>query len=109
MPAALREMAFAGELLLSPHKKTIYQAAEFYKAHLDAIRFKERSALEPVIAKAWLEDKKSGKTKTLRAHTLVGIHQASVLLAKLFDGKRMLEVTTDDIRNYLDGLKVGLN
>ncbi|MEI6165418.1 MAG: tyrosine-type recombinase/integrase [Planctomycetota bacterium] len=108
MPAALRTMAFAGEQLLAPYKKTIYQAAEFFKAHLDAIKLKEQSALVPVLAKAWLDDKKSGKNKKLRAQTLRGIHEASTLLTKLFAGKRVLEVTTDDIRDYLDDLNVGL-
>lgn len=107
-PVELRGMALSASKLLKPYGKSIAQAAEFYKAHLDAIKLKEQSALVPVIAKAWLEDKKSGKTKTLRAQTLLGIQQASTLLGKLFDGKRMLEVTTDDIRNYLDGQAVGL-
>jgi len=107
-PVELRGMALTASALLKPYDKSILQAAEFYKTHLDAVKLKEESALVPVIAKAWLADKKSGKTKRLRGQTLQGIKQATAMLTKIFEGKRMLEITTDDMREYLDNLKVGL-
>jgi integrase len=107
-PAELRGMALTAEKMLRPYGKTLVQAAEFYMAHLDAEKLRKDSALIPALAQQWYEQKKSGKTKQLRAATLKDIQETSGTLKELFAGKRVLEATSADINHYLDGLKVGL-
>ena len=107
-PAELRGMALTADRMLKPYGRTLLQAAEFYKAHLDADKQRKDSALVPVLAQEWYESKKGGKTKHLRATTLKDIMESAETLKKLFEDKRVLEVTTADISKYLDGLEVGL-
>ena len=107
-PAELRGMALTADKMLRPYGRTLLQAAEFYKAHLDADKQRKDSALVPVLAQEWYESKKGGKTKHLRPTTLKGIMESAETLKKLFPDKRVLEVTTADIHEYLDSLKVEL-
>ena len=107
-PAELRGMALAADRMLKPYGRTLLQAAEFYRAHLDADKQRKDSALVATLAQEWYESKKGGKTKHLRATTLKDILESVDTLKKLFSEKRVLEVTAADINKYLDGLKVGL-
>ena len=101
-------MTLTATKLLEPFGKSILQAAEFYKTHLDEARKRQDSALVSTLAAAWHEDKSSGKNKKLRSDTIRGIREASELLAKTFVQSRILDVTTADLRRYLDGLNGGL-
>ena len=107
-PAELRGMALTADRMLRPYGKTLLQAAEFYKAHLDADQQRKDSALVSLLAQAWYESKEGGKSKRLRPTTLKGICESAETLKKLFPEKRVAEVTTADINKYLDGLKVEL-
>ena len=100
--AELRGMALTGSKLLAPHGKTIIQAAEFYAAHLNELKRKQDSALVSTLSVAWHEDKKSGRNKKLRAETLRGISEASEILKETFGSRRILDISTPDIRKYLD-------
>jgi integrase len=100
--AELRGMALTGSKLLGPHGKTILQAAEFYATHLDDLKKKQDSALVTKLASAWSEDKKSGRHKKLRADTLRGIAEASEILKAQFGERRILDISTSDIREFLD-------
>lgn len=107
-PAELRGMALSADRMLRPYGKTLLQAAEFYKSHLDADQQRKDSALVPVLAQEWYESKKGGKTKRLRPATLKGIMECAEILKAQFSNKRVLEVATADIHKYLDGLQVQL-
>ena len=107
-PVEIRGMAITATNLLQPYGKTIIQAAEFYKAHLDELKKRQDSALVSALAKAWYAEKKSGKHKKLRADTLRGIFEASEILKETFGKRRILDVAPADVRKYLDGLNVGL-
>jgi integrase len=107
-PAELRGMALTAEKMLTPYGKTLLQAAEFYKAHMDAEKKRIGSATVSELAHQWYQDKKSGKAKKLRAATLKGIHEAHETLKTVFAGKHILDLTTDSIQTYLDGLSAGL-
>ena len=107
-PVEIRGMAITATNLLQPYGKTIIQAAEFYKSHLDEIKKREDSALVSMLAKAWHDEKKSGKHTKLRETTLKDIRQTSEILTEIFPGKKILEITTADIQRYLDAQDVGL-
>lgn len=100
--AELRGMALTASKLLATHGKTIIQAAEFYAAHLNELKKKQDSALVSKLSEAWYEDKKSGRHKKLRAETLRGISEASEILKETFGQRRILDISTPDIRKYLD-------
>ena len=85
-PAELRGMALTADRMLQPYGKTLLQAAEFLKSHLDADKQRKDSALVPALAKEWYDHKKSGKTKHLRAATLKGIEETAEMLKTLFAG-----------------------
>ena len=107
-PVEIRGMALTATNLLQPYGKTIIQAAEFYKAHLNDQKKRQDSALVSVLANAWHTEKKSGKQKKLREDTLRGIYEVSEVLKKEFGDRRILDLTTPDLRKYLDEQKVGL-
>lgn len=107
-PTELRGMALTGDKLLKPYGKTIIQAVEFYRDHLEKERQRKDSAKVSLLADRWLKDKKSGLNKELRPASLKAIEEAARMLKKIFGEKRVIDVVPDDIRKYLAGLSVGL-
>jgi integrase len=107
-PAELRGMALTAQKLLEPFGKSIVQAAEFYRTHLEETQKRRDSALVSTLATAWHAEKESGKHRKLRSDTIRGIRQTSELLAKAFGQRRILEVTTSDLRQCIDALDAGL-
>ena len=73
MPIELRAAAMQGERILAPYDKTILQACEFYRDHLEAERQRKDSETIETLADAWYADKTSGNEKDLRAETVRGI------------------------------------
>lgn len=102
----LRAGALQGRRILEPYGKTVLQACEFYRAHLEAERQRLASYTIESLADEWYEFKASGRERELRKETLRGIRYGRNLLKEVFRGKRILEISTVEIRSYLDGLKV---
>jgi hypothetical protein len=101
-------MALTGARMLEPYGKTILQACEFLKAHLDAAKAKQASETVKKLASSWLADKESGKNKKLRPETLRQIRLTSDTLIAEFGERRILDMSQKDMRDYLDRLEVGL-
>jgi integrase len=104
----LRGLTLLANELLQPYGKTILEAAQFYRAHLDSEKERQDSAMAPTLANQWYEEKKAGKNKQLRATTLKGILDAKRILETEFATKRILDLKAKDIRHYLDNIDVSL-
>ncbi|MGB8168049.1 MAG: hypothetical protein WCF18_11195 [Chthoniobacteraceae bacterium] len=63
MPIELRAAAMQGERILAPYDKTILQACEFYRDHLEAERKRKDSETIDTLTDAWYADKTSGNEK----------------------------------------------
>lgn len=104
LTAFQRVMVLQGEEMLKPFGKTILQASEFYRDHLLAEQLKASTATVRHLAKAWYDDKASGKTKKLRKDSLRGLHQMKDTLITEFGEQRIASITTNDIKKYLNRL-----
>jgi len=92
---------------LKKHGKTIADATAHYSAHLEALARKKDSATVASLAEQWYAFKKSGKVKELRQDTLDDINETRNTLKKAFGSKRILEVTEEDVQDYLDSMTAG--
>lgn len=102
----LRSAAITAEKLLKPFGKSVVEAAQFYVAHLESRITCDNSETVERVATEWHKAKEAGKSRKLRADTLRGIAEARDLLIKNFGQRRILAVSTGDLRKYLDGLHV---
>jgi len=103
----VRTMAHKCTAKLIPFGKTIEDATSFYIQHLVDLRKKEESLTVELLVQKWFAEKKAGKQKSLRKDTLESIEEAARTLAKHFGARRILEITTEELVTYLEGLKAG--
>lgn len=107
LSSELRVFAVKADKLLAPYGKSVLEAADFFKAHLDALLRNANSRLTSELAEEWYQEKKTGRKRKLRPTTLASIYTASEYLKKNFGDKRILEISQIDLENSLDALVVG--
>ena len=108
LSSELRVFAVKADKLLAPYGKSVLEAAEFYKEHLDAVITKQNSRLVSELAEEWYQEKKAGGKRKLRQTTLTSIYNSSEYLRKNFGDKRILELSQNDLEKTLDALDVKL-
>lgn len=107
IPIALRAMAQRCAAELEEFGKTIADATSYYADALRREKAKAASHTIPFLADAWLKDKAQNRDKPLRPDSIDDVKEIASLLKRLYPDKRLLEVTQQDIENYLGSLKAG--
>jgi integrase len=102
----LRAWAMQGQRILTPYGKTVLQACEFFRDHLETEDKRKGSHTIESLADKWHDECAACNDIDRADETLRGIRYGRNSLKAVFAGKRILEITTEDIRNHLDGLKV---
>ena len=104
MDAVLRGMALNGARILAPYGKTIAQAVDFFKTHLDTIQRQQNAATVEALAVEWLAYKTNKNNKTLRGPTIKRLAATKERLIKAFGSKTILEVLPSDADEYFANL-----
>lgn len=106
LPVQLRAMAVRCQDKLTKFCKTLDHATDFYVRHLEREIAKNNSAVVSTLADEWHTSRKNDGNKKLRQRTVDGIRKHAEILKRTFGDKRLLEISSQDIQNYLDGLNV---
>ena len=107
LPAELRVAAINAEKMLKPFKKTLIEAAVFYKAHLEAEVAKANSRLVNMLVEDWVTEKNKTSSRPLRTKTLADIRETANILKKNFGQHRILEVTTKNVESFINDMETG--
>lgn len=108
LPFQLRAMAQRCDEELKKRGRTIEQATAFYINYLEAERARSNSQTVAALVDEWLEFKISGKRRVLRPRTIADLNATGKRLKEIFPDKRIAEISTRDIENYLDSCSVAL-